>query len=68
MHPVESLTLLPLLDSASEVQCSHPLEPLSAAEIQQAVSLLRQLGKVTPSTRFVSVRLKEPRKDAVHDA
>jgi primary-amine oxidase len=44
----------------------HPLEPLSAAEVDQAVSLLRSAGKVTPTTRFVSVSLKEPPKAAVH--
>src|SRR5262245_50776765 len=44
----------------------HPLEPLSASEVQQAVSLLRAAGKVTPTTRFVSVNLHEPPKDAVH--
>ena len=46
----------------------HPLEPLSAAEVQQAVDLLKELGKVTPATRFVSVSLKEPQKDQVHAA
>src|SRR5947207_1801498 len=44
----------------------HPLEPLSAAEVQQAVRLLRDAGKVTPTTRFVSVGLREPNKDHVH--
>jgi primary-amine oxidase len=44
----------------------HPLEPLSADEVQQTVGLLKSLGKVTPSTRFVSVSLKEPRKELVH--
>ncbi len=44
----------------------HPLEPLSADEVQQAVGMLKKLGKVTPTTRFVSVSLKEPRKDLVH--
>ena len=44
----------------------HPLEPLSAAEVQQAVQLLKTNGKVTPTTRFVSVSLKEPPKEAVH--
>lgn len=44
----------------------HPLEPLTAAEVQQAVELLRAGDKVTPSTRFVSVSLKEPPKEAVH--
>src|SRR6478672_5933509 len=44
----------------------HPLEPLSATEVKQAVELLRSLGKVTDTTRFVSVSLKEPRKELVH--
>jgi primary-amine oxidase len=44
----------------------HPLEPLSAAEVQQAVDALRAAGKVTPTTRFVSVMLKEPPKGRVH--
>src|SRR5215207_5733338 len=44
----------------------HPLEPLTAAEVQLAVSLLRDTGKVTPTTRFVSVSLKEPDKALVH--
>lgn len=47
-------------------QVRHPLSPLSAAEVQQAVELLRTQGKVTPTTRFVSVSLKEPQKDQVH--
>ncbi|MFO0844957.1 MAG: primary-amine oxidase [Gemmataceae bacterium] len=44
----------------------HPLEPLCAAEVDQAVALLRSAGQVTPTTRFVSVSLKEPPKAAVH--
>src|SRR5205085_5768968 len=43
----------------------HPLEPLTAAEVQQVVGLLKSLGKVTPSTRFVSVSLREPDKTRV---
>jgi primary-amine oxidase len=44
----------------------HPLEPLSAREVQQAVSLLREHGKLTPTTRIVSISLKEPPKSSVH--
>lgn len=44
----------------------HPLEPLSAAEVQAAIGLLRANGKVTPTTRFVSVALHEPSKEVVH--
>ncbi|HSQ54397.1 MAG TPA: primary-amine oxidase [Gemmata sp.] len=44
----------------------HPLEPLSASEVAVAVQVLRDSGKITPTTRFVSVMLKEPPKAAVH--
>jgi primary-amine oxidase len=44
----------------------HPLEPLSAVEVSRAVELLRAEKKVTPSTRFVSVMLREPDKSHVH--
>jgi primary-amine oxidase len=44
----------------------HPLEPLSAAEVRQAVALLRDTERVSPTTRFVSVSLKEPDKHLVH--
>ena len=49
---------------ASKVR--HPLEPLDHAEVQQAIQLLRSYGKVTPTTRFISVSLKEPRKELVN--
>jgi primary-amine oxidase len=44
----------------------HPLEPLTASEVGQVVRLLRELDKVTPTTRFVSVSLLEPAKHYVH--
>jgi primary-amine oxidase len=44
----------------------HPLEPLSAAEVSRAVSLLAAAGKLTPTTRVVSAMLKEPPKASVH--
>ena len=44
----------------------HPLEPLSAEEVRSAVGVLKAVGKVTPTTRFVSVALREPDKSAVH--
>lgn len=44
----------------------HPLEPLSAAEVRLAVSVLSDAGLLTPTTRVVSVALKEPPKAAVH--
>ena len=44
----------------------HPLEPLSAEEVRAAVGLLKRSGKVTPTTRFVSVAPHEPHKSLVH--
>jgi primary-amine oxidase len=46
----------------------HPLEPLSADEVAACVRVLRDAGKVTPTTRFVSVSLHEPPKATVHAA
>ena len=45
----------------------HPLEPLSAAEVAQSVELLRGLSVVTPSTRIISVILREPEKRFVYE-
>jgi primary-amine oxidase len=45
---------------------THPLEPLTAQEVQLAITILRDQGTVTPTTRFVSVSLKEPDKAQVH--
>ena len=44
----------------------HPLEPLSAAEVARAVAILATEGNITPTTRVVSVMLKEPPKAFVH--
>jgi primary-amine oxidase len=51
---------------ANLIPALHPLEPLSAREVRQAVQLLRETGKITPTTRFVSVALREPEKGLVH--
>src|SRR5690349_7867264 len=44
----------------------HALEPLTAQEVSLAVALLKDHGKVTPTTRFVSVSLREPPKEVVY--
>jgi len=44
----------------------HPLEPLTASEVERSVSLLKEQGKISPTTRIVSVSLKEPEKEVVH--
>jgi primary-amine oxidase len=45
----------------------HPLEPLSAAEIARAVELLKALPIFTPTTRVISITLREPEKSFVYD-
>ena len=44
----------------------HPLEPLSATEVQQAVGLLKAWPAFTPTTRIISISLREPAKSAVY--
>lgn len=46
-------------------QGSHPLQPLTAAEIQAAVTLIRSAKELGPSYRFVTVTLHEPPKEVV---
>lgn len=43
----------------------HPLDPLGAAEMEQAVSIVKASDKFGPKMRFASVGLKEPAKAAV---
>lgn len=44
----------------------HPLEPLSAAEIEEAVRLLKTLSFFTSTTRVISIMLHEPDKALVY--
>ncbi|MBS1824140.1 MAG: primary-amine oxidase [Acidobacteria bacterium] len=44
----------------------HPLEPLTAAEVERAIALLRATPEFTSATRLISVMLKEPPKELVH--
>jgi primary-amine oxidase len=48
------------------VSSVHPLEPLSAAEVEHTVALLRTLPEFTPATRVISIMLKEPCKELIH--
>jgi primary-amine oxidase len=43
----------------------HPLDPLSADEIRQAVAILSASEHGAPAMRFVSVSLHEPAKDVI---
>jgi len=45
---------------------SHPLEPLCASEIRQAVDLLKASAIFTPATRIISIILREPEKSIVY--
>jgi len=44
----------------------HPLEPLDASEVQKSVFLLKTMPEFTPSTRIISIMLKEPPKERVY--
>ena len=43
----------------------HPLDPLTAGEIQQAAAMLRLDRGVGETWRFASIELKEPAKGAL---
>lgn len=48
-----------------QVQVKHPLEPLTAEEILQAVAILKKEKNLTDSARFEQVGLYEPAKEVV---
>jgi primary-amine oxidase len=53
-------------EGKTNIQTRHPLEPLSLAEIEHAVETLKkQSDKVTATTRFVSVTLREAPKEKI---
>lgn len=45
---------------------AHPLEPLNTDEVQAAVRLMKAHPRFTPTTRIISVMLKEPDKKLVY--
>ena len=53
--------------SAASDPPAHPLEPLQAAELRQAVQLLRESGQLPESAHFSNAALVEPTKQAVRD-
>ena len=46
---------------------THPLEPLTADEVRSAVHLIKAGNTFTPTTRFISIMLKEPPKQAIRN-
>ena len=47
------------------VSSLHPLDPLTADEISQAVAIVRKTRALTDGTLFVRVCLHEPPKETV---
>ena len=43
----------------------HPLDPLSAGEVEEAVAVIREERSLDEKMRFESIVLKEPPKDLV---
>ena len=44
----------------------HPLEPLSSSELSKTIQLLKNLSTFTPTTRVISISLREPSKQFVY--
>lgn len=59
-----SATLFSQVQHAAE-HVSHPLDPLSAEEMAEAIRILRQTQALSPGMRFMSVSLQEPDKHAI---
>jgi primary-amine oxidase len=55
-------------DGGRIVADSHPLDPLTAAEIRQAAAIVRRDRGVGPGWRFASIELREPVKGALEAA
>ncbi|HEV3025871.1 MAG TPA: primary-amine oxidase, partial [Pirellulales bacterium] len=49
----------------AENGADHPLDPLSAAEVERAIALLRSEKQLGDSWRFVSVSLREPARETL---
>src|SRR5262245_5781746 len=62
-RPRQRLTAAP--QAGEQSKAAHPLDPLSAAEMAEAVAILRKARKLGPGYRFVSCTLEEPAKSVV---
>jgi primary-amine oxidase len=65
-QPLE-LPAKPDVERGSDTTVQHPLEPLTASEIKEAVRILRAVPSCTASTRVISIMLKEPPKRRVYE-
>ena len=64
-HHLET-PIAPELHDAVQFHPNHPLEPLTAKEIESAVELLRTVPSCTAATRIISIILREPSKELVY--
>lgn len=62
LYPVAPALILGLLLFAPPAQAAHPMDPLTGQELQAAVALLKQHGKVDANTRLPFMNLLEPTK------
>ena len=51
--------------SVAAAATPHPLDPLSAEEVTRSLTILKQSGKLTESTLFPYLMLREPPKKEV---
>ncbi|MGH9328173.1 MAG: primary-amine oxidase [Terriglobia bacterium] len=58
-----ALGMMPDALPASAVETSHPLDPLTQAEITQTVEALKAAGRIDKEVRFATVELREPAKE-----
>jgi primary-amine oxidase len=50
------------VETSLKIAVAHPLEPLTAEEMKEAVKIVRDVRNPGPEIRFISVVLKEPAK------
>src|SRR5437764_13304599 len=66
VHSLSRLTrlaaLLTVTPLSAQSTLPHALDPLSGAEIAQAVTTLRQSGHLTPQTRFGTITIQQRSK------
>jgi primary-amine oxidase len=54
-----------LLVNATVFAANHPLDALSEEEIAGTVQVLKEVGKVSDASRYMSISLREPPKDEI---
>ncbi len=51
--------------SVSHQATRHPLDPLTAGEVEETTRILNASGRITPRVRIMAYSLLEPAKDVV---